>query len=353
MTEAQNRKERALTNSTSAASGFAGKSGRVLQDNRLNVVQRQANDHSGSQKKSDPEEVTVQLQSDRVSAVVHEGVVQLARGPKRGAKTARKKKAARHRARVARAKKGAQKLGGRSRGGGGGGGRYPGHDSAANKRALIDVLNHRKKSLHKSLSHPEETARSVSKNSGKPETGLQNVTASMIRGTAICHKISDKSIRDKITSLFEAEKKSKDKVPLDSYLISLVNYISPAHAKDETPSGGDYAAEASNKHSAAFSARLEMIVEKAGSANRLAQAHIVGRNVANSPVNLFLGDSITNSSIQAHFDQNTYAAPSGHNPPPTPRSRRASPVNDLVNDDFAALDLDSGRTKKSSRPGDV
>jgi hypothetical protein len=256
---------------------------------------------------------------------------------------------------VARARKGAAKLSGRSHGGGGsgGGGRYPGHDSAANKRALIDVLNHRKKTLGKSLSHPEETARKVSKSSGTPETGLKNITPSMIRGTAICHKISDKSIRDKISALFEAEKKSKDKTALDSYLISLVNYINPAHATDETPSGGDYAAEAKRKYEDAFAARLEMITEKAGSGNRLVQAHVVGKNVANSPVNLFLGDSVTNSSIQAHFDQNTYAAPSGHNPPPTPRSARAQPVNALVNHDFDALDLASGRTKKSSRPGDV
>lgn len=332
-----------------SASGFAGKQGRVLQDNRSGVLQRR----TASQEESGGDQSTLQLHRERDSSVSQEGVVQLARGPKRGARTARQKRAARHRARVKRAKKGAQKVRGRSVGGGGGGGRYPGHDSAANKRALIDVLNHRKKTLNKSLSHPEETARKVSKRSGAPETGLQNITPSMIRGTAICHKISDKSIRDKITSLFEAEKKSKDNTALDSYLISLVNYINPAHAADETPSGGDYAKEAAKKYDDAFAARIKMILGKAGSGSRLALAHVVGKNVANSPVNLFLGDSITNSSIQAHFDQNTYASGPGTDPPPTPRSARAEPVNDLVNHNFDALDLASGRTKKSSRPGDV
>jgi hypothetical protein len=336
----------------SASAGHAGQRGRALEDNRPGVMQRRTNDQMNAQKEVTTDETPVQLQTYSHSFVAQRAVVQLARRARRGAKTARQKRAVRHRTRVARARKGAAKLSGRSRGGGGGG-RYPGHDSAANKRALIDVLNHRKQTLGISLSHPEETARSVSKKSGAPETGLKNITASMLRGTAICHKISDKSIRDKINHLFEAEKKSKDKTPLDSYLISLVNYINPAHGGDQTPAGGDYAAEAKNKYDDAFSARIEMIVEKAGSGNRLTQAHIVGRNVANSPVNLFLGDSKTNSSIQAHFDQNTYAGGAGSNPPPTPRSARAKPVNDLVNHDFDALDLDSGRTKKSSRPGDI
>jgi len=234
----------------------------------------------------------------------------------------------------------------------GGQDRYPGHDSMGNKRALIDVLNHRKTSLGKSLSHPEETAHTHSTNAGKPETGLTNITPTMIRGTAICHKISDKSIREKINSLFSAEKISNDTTNLDSYLISLVNYINPAHATDETPTGGNYAKEAKDKYDNAFVARINMILDTPGSTSRLANAHIVGKNVANSPVNLFLGDSVTNSSIQAHFDQNTYDAVVGSDPPPTPRSARAKPINDLVNTNFSALVLSSTKTKKSARPGE-
>jgi hypothetical protein len=234
----------------------------------------------------------------------------------------------------------------------GGQDRYPGHDSTGNKRALIDVLNHRKTSLGKSLSHPEETAHTSSVSAGKPETGLTNITPTMIRGTAICHKISDKSIREKINSLFSAEKISNDTTNLDSYLISLVNYINPAHATDETPTGGNYAKEAKDKYDNAFAARINMIFDTAGSASRLTNAHIVGKNVANSPVNLFLGDSVTNSSIQAHFDQNTYGAVVGSDPPPTPRSARAKPINDLVNTHFSALVLPSTKTKKSARPGE-
>ncbi|MEI8603566.1 hypothetical protein P4S55_24445 [Shewanella sp. PP-Sp27a-2] len=232
----------------------------------------------------------------------------------------------------------------------GGQDRYLGHDSMGNKRALIDVLNHRKTSLGKSLSHPEETAHTNSVGAGKPETGLTNITTTMIRGTAICHKISDKSIREKINSLFSAEKISNDTTNLHSYLISLVNYINPAHATDETPNGGNYAKEAKDKYDNAFAARINMILDTPGSASRLTNAHIVGKNVANSPVNLFLGDSVTNSSIQAHFDQNTYGAVVGSDPPPTPRSARAKPINDLVNTHFSALVLSSTKTKKSARP---
>jgi hypothetical protein len=231
--------------------------------------------------------------------------------------------------------------------------RYSGHDSTGNKKALIDVLNYRKGTLGKSLSIPEEQARTISIAKGQPETGLANVTPDMIRGTAICHKISDKSIRDKIEELFKAEVISKDTTNLDSYLIKLVNYINPAHATDETPAAGDYAKESKKKYDAANTACLNMLLVTAGAASRRTNAHTVGKNVANSPVNLFLGDSVTNSSIQEHFDQNTYDDVVGSDPPPTPRSTRAKPVNDLINLSFSATDLASGRTKKSSRPGDV
>lgn len=230
--------------------------------------------------------------------------------------------------------------------------RYPGHDSKNNKKALINVLNHRKGNLYKILSHPEETAHGTNQVSKKPETGKANITHQMPVGTAICHKISDKSIRDKIEFLFNAEMKKGNKSKLDSYLENLIDYINPDHLKDETPTGGDYEKEVNKNYEKAWDASLEMILLSPGSKKRLVLAHVIGKNVANSPINLFLGDSITNSSIQANFDQNTYAAAPYIDAPPTPRSARAKPVNELVNKDYRAKVLPSNRTKKSSRPGD-
>lgn len=228
--------------------------------------------------------------------------------------------------------------------------RYSGHNSAANKRALLHVLRYRKHDRHMRLSYPEETALANS-TTNNPQTGLANRTPQMPRGTAICHKISDNSIRAKINGLLHLEKGNGNKQPLNGYLQMLVNYIKPEKRSDDTPSSGPYWNEARYKYATA-KAQLDAARGKAaGSSSRAIHAHTAGKNVANSPVNLFLGDSITNSSIHAHFDQNTYGG--GVNPPLTPRSERAKPVNDLIDRvSFAAVRLNSGRTKKSSRPGD-
>ena len=87
--------------------------------------------------------------------------------------------------------------------------RYPGHDSDANKRALYEIMEYRNNTLtNAQLSHPEETALANS-SPGNIQTGKQNITTKMHQGTAICHKISDKSIRNEIEELFSDEKKPK------------------------------------------------------------------------------------------------------------------------------------------------
>lgn len=269
-------------------------------------------------------------------------VSQLTRG-KRQRIPARKTKAPR---------KGVTKRASKAKAADDGAGRYSGHDSTGNKRAILEVLDHRADNLGKSLSHPEEKARKVNaNNSGVPETGLANKTKLMARGTAICHKISDKSIRDEINGMLAKEGVSKDPAPLDSYIDSLITYINPAHVTDETPSDGLYAKAVADKYINAVAAQIEMTGEAPGSAKRRTEAHIVGKNVANSPVNLFLGDSVTNSSIQEHFDQNTYkAAADDDEPPLTPRSKRAEQVNDKHAPKSHAKPRKSGKsgTMKSS-----
>ena len=88
----------------------------------------------------------------------------------------------------------------------------------------------------------------------------------------------------------------------------MVDYID--HNKyattDKVPKGGEYEKEALKKHNAAFSALQSMMKEQSGSVNRKQFAHEVGKNVANSPVNLFIGDAVINSTIQAHLDQNQF-----------------------------------------------
>lgn len=304
-----------FSNAQREHAGVGGTGGRMLQDNRPETIQRK--------------KIAEALSGNPVQQEQSFPVVQLARKPKakKAAGGAKPKKAA------------------------GSTGRYPGHDSTANKHALIDVLNHR----NGNLSYPEATAHAQSLAAGAPVTGLGNATATMARGTAICHKISDNSIRTKIDALLDAEKKSGSKTNLNNYLQELVDYIKPDHAAHDTPDGGAYAKEAKKKHIAACAALSMAKSSGAASKSRKDRAHAVGKNVANSPVNLFLGDSTTNSAIQAHFDQNTYAAPAGQDAPLTPRSSRAAPVNDLPvrTAPFIALQLPSGRTKKSSRPGDT
>lgn len=189
-------------------------------------------------------------------------------------------------------------------------GRYPGHDSDPNKRALYDVITHREKLKNIRLSHPEKTA-SGNSAPGNIQTGQQNQTSLMPQGTAICHKLSDKSIREEIEELLKNEKITKDPTALDNRMKELVDYID--HNKhggmDMVPTGGDYENESVKKHTAAENARQTMINKKPGSFIRLSYAHIVGKNVANSPVNLFIGDSITNSTIQTRLDQNVLYKP--------------------------------------------
>src|SRR5688572_5989367 len=115
MKEVQHKIQHLSATSKSASPGFAGKNGHVLQDNRIGVVQQ----------KLIPG--TVENTAPAAPGVTFFGVVQMVRRPK-GAKRPK-----------AVATKGAKAKAAAS----GGGTRYPGHDSAANKRALIEVLNHR------------------------------------------------------------------------------------------------------------------------------------------------------------------------------------------------------------------
>jgi hypothetical protein len=200
--------------------------------------------------------------------------------------------------------------------------RYPGHDSMANKRALLEIAKHRH---HQNiqLSHPEATAVRNSPDPKWPTTGYGNKTQRMEMGTAICHKISDKSIRSRIDLLYEAETKSKDEGALDEFLLYLIKYIDPSHiGSDDAPKGGYYEAQVKAKYGMANDAFTLSSALKAGNPKRAICAHIVGAAVANSPVNLFLGDSKTNSAIGAHFDQNTFTKPPLARQV-TPRSERA------------------------------
>lgn len=112
--------------------------------------------------------------------------------------------------------------------------RYTGHDTKANKAALCDVLSYRSKVLGKELSVPEATALQNSEKEGKPVTGEGNRTAEMPSGTAICHKVSDFSIRSTIQDLSPHPEK------LEPYLSDLIEYIRPRNESDETPGKGSY-----------------------------------------------------------------------------------------------------------------
>jgi hypothetical protein len=178
--------------------------------------------------------------------------------------------------------------------------RYAGHDSKGNKKALIDVISfrekgNRKKSSLRGLSIPEKTALDNSISAGAPVTGKGNITADMLAGTAICHKISDKAIRDKINSLMDSP------FILKAYLEEGIKYITPDHGKHNTPAKGPYNDEVNRKLKAATKA-LKNFDES--TFNEAEFAHKVGQSIANSPVNLFIGDSRQNSSNQANFDPN-------------------------------------------------
>lgn len=206
--------------------------------------------------------------------------------------------------------------------------RYSGHDSAPNKRALIHVLQHRQ--TFRDLSHPESTAHStnktfnVSDRSTTPETGQKNSDARMPQGTAICHKISDNEIRERINTYLTAASYGA----LDTYLRDLVHYIKPDNS-DETPTNGAYWDECQKKLATAKT-QLAVLATAVSPLEKATAAHEVGKCIANSPVNLFVGDSTTNSTIQSAFDQNTYgdeARTTGFTAPLTPRTRRAKPLS--------------------------
>jgi hypothetical protein len=178
--------------------------------------------------------------------------------------------------------------------------RYSGHDSIGNKRALIQVSRYRKEDPSILPSIPEETALN-NYTLKKPLSGKANITEEMSSGTAICHKVSDKSIRIKINGLLKL-----DNHVLVSYLEQGLEYIKPDHEKDNTPSKGEYHDEAQRKYNAATGA-LEKLRQPSLSATQKSNlAHEVGKNIANSPVNLFIGDSRQNSTNQAYFDPNRY-----------------------------------------------
>jgi hypothetical protein len=230
-------------------------------------------------------------------------------------------------------------------------GRYPGHASAANKKALIEIAKHRQNKKY-GLSHPETTAVKNSPNTAKPVTGRKNRTKKMPSGTAICHKISDKSIRTRIEQLFEKEKGNKKGNELNSFLQGLIKYINPSHiSTDVAPKGGFYETQVKAKFAEATAAYSKMANAAAGSAGRLGLAHEVGAAVANSPVNLFLGDSSTNSSISARFDQNTLLHKQKR--APSPRSKRAEAKMKENKDwfkEFTPAEVSKGEPQRSSEP---
>ncbi len=189
--------------------------------------------------------------------------------------------------------------------------RYTGHDTKANKAALCDVLSYRSKVLGKELSVPEATALLNSEKEGKPVTGEGNRTAEMPTGTAICHKVSDFSIRSTIEDLSPHPEK------LEPYLRDLIEYIRPRHESDETPEGSYYHAEVQKKYKAAVDAFRSYREPTLNPEKKLKAAHQIGKAVATSPVNLFIGDRSINSSVSARNDINAY-----RNRASTPRSTR-------------------------------
>jgi hypothetical protein len=205
------------------------------------------------------------------------------------------------------------------------GSRYGGHDSTGNKKALLDVVNHRTNnssvSLNK-LSIPE-TLTFNSQNFGK-----QNISSDdkMSNGTAICHKLAESEVFKSIEKLIKKESKSKDKTELDNYLVSLMDYIDPKHmTNDNVPQNGNYESEVKSKHDQTKFSYIEFIVCNTGDDDRRETAHKIGKMVVNSPVNLFNGSSSVNSSIQEHLDGNKYEL-SDNSTPLTPRSQRAKQV---------------------------
>lgn len=196
--------------------------------------------------------------------------------------------------------------------------RYPGHDTSDNKDALLDVIIHRKENLKRPLSVPEETAYRNSKRQKMSITGKGNTTNEMPSGTAICHKVSDKAIRNKINGLL----KGPDHI-LRAYLEEGIRYITPDHNKHQTPASGAYEKEAQAKVDTANTALTSF---NESTFKKAEFAHQVGRAIANSPVNLFIGDSRRNSSNQQNFDTNiNFASLTNKSESPlTPRSTEAN-----------------------------
>jgi hypothetical protein len=186
--------------------------------------------------------------------------------------------------------------------------RYPGHDSAVNKRALLAVARHRNQTLKLELSQPESVA--LANNAH----GTKNVTALMPLGTAICHKMSASWLAEQVMQ----HCKKPTPAAFMAFAASCISAITP-QATDQCPGAGteyhgkalaDLAGATSHAHTAASNWHSP--------AHRYEFAHHFARCVAQSPVNLFIGDSATNSAIGAEGDSNRY-----RNRCRSPRSRRS------------------------------
>ncbi len=223
--------------------------------------------------------------------------------------------------------------------------RYPGHSSIYNKRALLAIVRYRKEKLNCTLSHPEATFYDNNKNNNttRPETGRVNTDNIMRNGTAICHKISDKSIRVSIDSFLI----NNDFQSLFIYLRGLLAYIDPAHVRSDyapTDADSEYVKEITNAYNSA-KYWYDMLLDQKSNSNQC--AHGVGKFVANSPVNLFIGDSITNSGIQDNFDGNEFEAPG---PPSLIRTFTPRTIRAAVYKNQSEVFIRNGVPQFSSRP---
>ena len=207
--------------------------------------------------------------------------------------------------------------------------RYSGHDSAANKRALLAVAKYRKQMLKLELSQPETVA------VANQAHGKQNITPLMPLGTAICHKMAASWLADRVMQHCQNPTSQE----FAKFAASCISAITP-QATDQCPgAGSEYHAKAcsdrqdAEDHAQTAAAKWHIPKERYGF------AHEFARCVAQSPVNLFIGDSATNSAIGAEGDSNRY-----RNRAKSPRSRRSHQKAGKLNK--------TGKEMSSALPGE-
>jgi hypothetical protein len=152
------------------------------------------------------------------------------------------------------------------------------------KKELKKILKHEN---HK---HKGELEKMRSGDSGEHVLS-KNKTAVLTEGIAAKPEISGSAMEQKIAKLWQEERKSGDKGPLESFLSELIHHISPEHATtDDVPAKANYIGQVKTKHTKALAVYQKIEHLHAGEAMREKFAFKIAIYVSRSPVNLLPGD---------------------------------------------------------------